>query len=75
MSAGKAISNRGSRCDAAGNPEACRRARTWASLSAPMRSAMIMSPDEGGIFDTLLGLVRKGETYFQLLEPAETTGD
>lgn len=25
-----------------------------------MRSAMIMSPDRGGIFDTLVGLVRKG---------------
>jgi uncharacterized protein (TIGR01777 family) len=25
-----------------------------------MRSAMIMSPDRGGIFDTLLGLVRRG---------------
>lgn len=25
-----------------------------------LRSAMIMSPDEGGIFDTLLGLVRRG---------------
>ena len=25
-----------------------------------MRSAMTMSPDRGGIFDTLLGLVRRG---------------
>jgi NAD dependent epimerase/dehydratase family enzyme len=25
-----------------------------------MRSAMVMSPDKGGIFDTLLGLVRRG---------------
>src|SRR6185503_6972816 len=25
-----------------------------------LRSAMIMSPDAGGIFDTLLGLVRRG---------------
>ena len=25
-----------------------------------LRSAMVMSPDKGGIFDTLLGLVRKG---------------
>jgi uncharacterized protein (TIGR01777 family) len=25
-----------------------------------LRSAMVMSPDEGGIFDTLLGLVRRG---------------
>ena len=25
-----------------------------------LRSAMIMSPDKGGVFDTLLGLVRKG---------------
>jgi NAD dependent epimerase/dehydratase family enzyme len=25
-----------------------------------MRSAMVMSPDRGGIFDTLLGLVRRG---------------
>lgn len=45
-------------------------ARSWeraADESAPsgtrlvkMRSAMIMSPDTGGVFDTLLGLVRKG---------------
>src|SRR4051794_4646726 len=25
-----------------------------------MRSAMVMSPDRGGVFDTLLGLVRRG---------------
>lgn len=45
-------------------------AQAWerACLDAPaprtrkvlMRSAMIMSPDPGGIFDTLLGLVRRG---------------
>ena len=40
--------------------------RTFEEAAAPrtrkvlMRSAMTMSPDEGGIFDTLLGLVRKG---------------
>ncbi|MEM1054401.1 MAG: TIGR01777 family oxidoreductase [Bacteroidota bacterium] len=45
-------------------------ARAWereAEATAPagvrlvlMRSAMVMSPDRGGVFDTLLGLVRRG---------------
>ena len=40
--------------------------RAFSEASTPntrkiaLRSAMIMSPDRGGIFDTLLGLVRKG---------------
>jgi uncharacterized protein (TIGR01777 family) len=40
--------------------------RTFADLDLPrtrkvaLRSAMTMSPDRGGIFDTLLGLVRRG---------------
>ncbi len=35
-------------------------AETPCTRKVAMRSAMIMSPDEGGIFDTLLGLVRRG---------------
>jgi uncharacterized protein (TIGR01777 family) len=31
-----------------------------ATRKVKLRSAMIMSPDQGGIFDTLLGLVRRG---------------
>lgn len=35
-------------------------AQTPGTRKVAMRSAMTMSPDRGGIFDTLLGLVRKG---------------
>jgi uncharacterized protein len=45
-------------------------ARAWAQALADavtprtrkiaMRSAMVMSPDRGGVFDLLLGLVRRG---------------
>jgi len=35
-------------------------ARTPATRRVKLRSAMVMSPDRGGIFDTLLGLVRRG---------------
>lgn len=37
--------------DAAGTPE---------TRIVKMRAAMVMSPDRGGVFDTLLGLVRRG---------------
>jgi uncharacterized protein (TIGR01777 family) len=40
--------------------EACDAAVTPRTRKVLMRSAMIMSPDRGGIFDTLLSLVRKG---------------
>jgi uncharacterized protein len=40
--------------------EACNAVRTPDTRKVLMRSAMIMSPGRGGIFDTLLGLVRKG---------------
>ena len=35
-------------------------ARVPGTRQVLMRSAMVMSPDRGGIFDTLLGLVRRG---------------
>jgi uncharacterized protein len=35
-------------------------ATTPATRKVKLRSAMVMSPDRGGIFDTLLGLVRRG---------------
>ena len=35
-------------------------ARTPDTRKVALRSAMVMSPDRGGIFDTLLGLVRRG---------------
>ena len=35
-------------------------ADTPATRKVAMRSAMVMSPDRGGIFDTLLGLTRRG---------------
>lgn len=35
-------------------------APTPATRKVAMRASMVMSPDEGGVFDTLLGLVRKG---------------
>jgi hypothetical protein len=35
-------------------------AATPRTRKVAMRSAMVMSPDRGGIFDTLLGLVRRG---------------
>ena len=40
--------------------EACQRAPTPRTRKVLLRSAMIMSPDRGGIFDTLLRLVRRG---------------
>lgn len=40
--------------------EACDAAPAPKTRKVLMRSAMIMSPDRGGIFDTLLGLVRRG---------------
>jgi uncharacterized protein len=39
---------------------ACEQAPTPRTRKVLMRSAMVMSPDAGGIFDTLLGLVRRG---------------
>jgi len=39
---------------------ALQEAATPRTRKVAMRSAMIMSPDRGGIFDTLLGLVRRG---------------
>lgn len=36
------------------------RAETPRTRKVAMRSAMTMSPDRGGVFDTLLGLVRRG---------------
>jgi uncharacterized protein (TIGR01777 family) len=35
-------------------------AQTPATRKVAMRSAMVMSPDRGGVFDALLGLVRRG---------------
>jgi uncharacterized protein (TIGR01777 family) len=35
-------------------------AETPSTRKVKLRSAMVMSPDRGGIFDTLLGLVRRG---------------
>lgn len=35
-------------------------ARTPATRKVTLRSAMMMSPDRGGVFDVLLGLVRRG---------------
>jgi uncharacterized protein (TIGR01777 family) len=40
--------------------DACEQANTPATRKVLLRSAMIMSPDRGGIFDTLLGLTRRG---------------
>ena len=40
--------------------EALEQAPTPHTRKVALRSAMVMSPDRGGIFDTLLGLVRKG---------------
>src|SRR6201996_1390092 len=40
--------------------EAFAEARTPGTRKIALRSAMTMSPDRGGVFDTLLGLVRKG---------------
>jgi uncharacterized protein len=40
--------------------DACLQAVTPRTRKVLMRSAMTMSPDAGGIFDTLLGLVRRG---------------
>lgn len=40
--------------------QACMDVATPATRRVLMRSAMTMSPDRGGIFDTLLGLVRRG---------------
>jgi uncharacterized protein len=34
--------------------------RTPSTRKIALRSAMVMSPDRGGVFDTLLGLVRRG---------------
>ena len=39
---------------------ACAEAQVPATRKVVLRSAMTMSPDAGGIFDTLLGLVRRG---------------
>lgn len=39
---------------------ACDEASTPATRKVKLRAAMVMSPDRGGIFDTLLGLVRRG---------------
>jgi uncharacterized protein (TIGR01777 family) len=40
--------------------QACNEADTPRTRKVLMRSAMVMSPDRGGIFDTLLSLVRRG---------------
>jgi uncharacterized protein (TIGR01777 family) len=40
--------------------EACNNAATPRTRKVLLRSAMIMSPDRGGVFDTLLALVRRG---------------
>ncbi len=40
--------------------QALNEAQTSQTRKVAMRSAMVMSPDRGGIFDTLLGLVRRG---------------
>jgi uncharacterized protein (TIGR01777 family) len=40
--------------------QALHEAETPATRKVALRSAMTMSPDPGGIFDTLLGLVRRG---------------
>jgi len=40
--------------------EEAERAATPETRTVLLRSAMIMSPDRGGVFDTLLGLVRRG---------------
>lgn len=40
--------------------EACNQASTPKTRRVLMRSAMVMSPDKGGIFDTLLTLVKRG---------------
>ena len=40
--------------------DAQRRASTPATRRVALRSAMVMSPDPGGVFDVLLGLVRLG---------------
>jgi len=39
---------------------ACTDARTPDTRKVLLRSAMVMSPDRGGVFDVLLGLVRRG---------------
>jgi uncharacterized protein (TIGR01777 family) len=39
---------------------ACAEAQVPATRKVLLRSAMTMSPDPGGVFDTLLGLVRRG---------------
>ena len=39
---------------------ACDEATTPETRKVKLRAAMVMSPDRGGIFDTLLGLVRRG---------------
>ena len=38
----------------------CEEAQTPSTRKLLLRSAMTMSPDQGGVFDTLLGLVRRG---------------
>ena len=40
--------------------QALEEARTPQTRKVALRSAMVMSPDRGGVFDTLLGLVRRG---------------
>ena len=40
--------------------EAALAAQVPATRLVLMRSAMVMSPDRGGVFDVLLGLVRRG---------------
>jgi hypothetical protein len=40
--------------------DAQRRASTPATRRVALRSAMVMSPDRGGVFDVLLGLARRG---------------
>lgn len=40
--------------------DALERAETPHTRRVALRSSMVMSPDRGGIFDTLLGLVRRG---------------
>jgi len=40
--------------------DAQRRASTPATRRVALRSAMVMSPDPGGVFDVLLGLARRG---------------
>jgi uncharacterized protein len=40
--------------------EALDKAETPKTRKVALRSAVVMSPDRGGIFDTLLGLVRRG---------------